>query len=177
MLVHPQFDPVALSLGPVQIHWYGVTYLAAFGLFLLLAARRVRLPHFAAAGWTRRDVEDMLFLGVLGVIVGGRLGYAIFYKPGDYLADPAQILMVWKGGMSFHGGLLGVLVAMTWFARSRQRPAARPRTCRGTSPCRGRRASGSDPPRRERRSTLHLAGCGGSSRRSRRWRRRGRAPR
>jgi len=122
MLVHPQFDPVALSLGPFQIHWYGLTYLAAFGLFLLLAARRVRLPHFAAAGWVRRDVEDMLFLGVLGVIVGGRLGYAIFYKPGDYLADPLQILMVWKGGMSFHGGLLGVLAAMTWFARSRQRP-------------------------------------------------------
>ncbi len=87
MLVHPQFDPVALALGPVQIHWYGLTYLAAFGLFLFLAARRVRLPHFAAAGWTRRDVEDMLFLGVLGVVVGGRLGYALFYKPG---AVPGQ---------------------------------------------------------------------------------------
>ena len=73
MLVHPQFDPVALALGPVQIHWYGLTYLAAFGLFLWLAARRVRLPHFAAAGWTRRDVEDLLFLGVLGVVVGGVL--------------------------------------------------------------------------------------------------------
>jgi len=122
MLVHPQFDPVALSLGPLQIHWYGLTYLLAFGLFLFLAARRVRLPHFAAAGWTRRDVEDMLFLGVLGVIVGGRLGYAIFYKPGEYLANPLQILLVWKGGMSFHGGLLGVMAAMVWFARSRRRP-------------------------------------------------------
>ena len=122
MLVHPQFDPVALALGPVQIHWYGLTYLAAFGLFLWLAARRVRLPHFAAAGWTRRDVEDMLFLGVLGVVIGGRLGYAIFYKPGLYLANPAEILMVWRGGMSFHGGLIGVMVAMVWFARSRQRP-------------------------------------------------------
>lgn len=122
MLVHPQFDPVALSLGPVQIHWYGLTYLAAFGLFLYLAARRVRLPHFAAAGWTRRDVEDMLFLGVLGVVVGGRIGYALFYKPGEYLADPLHILMVWKGGMSFHGGLLGVMAAMLWFARSRKRP-------------------------------------------------------
>ena len=122
MLVHPQFDPVALSLGPLQIHWYGLTYLAAFGLFLFLAARRVRLPHFAAAGWARRDVEDMLFLGVLGVIVGGRIGYALFYKPAEYLADPLQILMVWKGGMSFHGGLLGVVAAMAWFARSRRRP-------------------------------------------------------
>jgi phosphatidylglycerol---prolipoprotein diacylglyceryl transferase len=121
MLVHPQFDPVALALGPVQIHWYGLTYLAAFGLFMFLAVRRVRLPHFAAAGWTRRDVEDMLFLGVLGVVVGGRLGYALFYKPEHYLAHPAEILMVWKGGMSFHGGLLGVMAAMTWYAHSRKR--------------------------------------------------------
>jgi phosphatidylglycerol:prolipoprotein diacylglycerol transferase len=89
MLVHPQFDPVALSLGPVQIHWYGLTYLAAFGLFLLLAGRRVALPHYASAGWTRRDVEDMLFYGVLGVIIGGRMGYALFYKPAEYLAHPA----------------------------------------------------------------------------------------
>jgi phosphatidylglycerol:prolipoprotein diacylglycerol transferase len=122
MLVHPQFDPVALSLGPLQIHWYGLTYLAAFGLFMFLAMRRVQRPHFAAAGWTRRDVEDMLFLGVLGVVVGGRIGYALFYKPGEYLAAPLQILMVWKGGMSFHGGLLGVIAAMAWFARSRRRP-------------------------------------------------------
>jgi phosphatidylglycerol:prolipoprotein diacylglycerol transferase len=122
MLVHPQFDPVALSLGPVQIHWYGLTYLAAFGLFLFLAARRVALPHYARAGWTRRDVEDMLFFGVLGVIIGGRLGYAFFYKPAEYLAHPLDILMVWKGGMSFHGGLLGVLVAMALFARGKGRP-------------------------------------------------------
>ena len=122
MLVHPQFDPVALSLGPVQIHWYGLTYLAAFGLFLLLAGRRVALPHYARAGWTRRDVEDMLFYGVLGVIIGGRLGYAFFYKPAEYLAHPLDILMVWKGGMSFHGGLLGVLVAMVLFARGKGRP-------------------------------------------------------
>ena len=122
MLVHPQFDPVALALGPVQIHWYGLTYLAAFGLFLWLAARRVRLPHFAAAGWARRDVEDLLFLGVLGVVVGGRLGYALFYKPGQYLSQPLEILMVWKGGMSFHGGLIGVMAAMAWFARTRRRP-------------------------------------------------------
>ena len=121
MLTHPQFDPVALALGPVQIHWYGLTYLAAFGLFLFLAARRVRKPWFADAGWTRRDVEDLLFYGVLGVVLGGRIGYALFYKPGQYLANPAEILMVWKGGMSFHGGLLGVIAAMAWFARSRQR--------------------------------------------------------
>jgi phosphatidylglycerol:prolipoprotein diacylglycerol transferase len=121
MLVHPQFDPIAISLGPVQVHWYGLTYLVAFGLFLWLAGRRVQLPHFAQAGWTRRDVEDLLFYGVLGVIIGGRVGYALFYKPGQYLANPLEILMVWKGGMSFHGGLLGVIAAMALFARTRKR--------------------------------------------------------
>jgi len=121
MLVHPQFDPVALSLGPVQIHWYGLTYLAAFGLFLWLAGRRVRYPWLAAAGWTRRDVEDLLFYGVVGVVLGGRLGYALFYKPGYYLTHPLEILAVWQGGMSFHGGLLGVLAAMALFARRRGR--------------------------------------------------------
>lgn len=122
MLVHPQFDPVALSLGPVQIHWYGLTYLVAFALFLFLAIRRVQLPHYVAAGWTRRDVEDMLFYGVLGVIVGGRLGYALFYKPGYYLSHPLEALMIWKGGMSFHGGLIGVMVALALFAATRKRP-------------------------------------------------------
>ncbi len=122
MLVHPQFNPVALSLGPVQIHWYGLTYLVAFGLFLWLANRRVRLPWFAQTGWTRRDVEDLLFWGVLGVVLGGRLGYALFYKFDHYAANPLEILAVWKGGMSFHGGMLGVIIAMLGFARKRGRP-------------------------------------------------------
>jgi phosphatidylglycerol:prolipoprotein diacylglycerol transferase len=122
MLVHPQFDPVALSLGPVQVHWYGLTYLVAFGLFFVLASLRVRQPVFAQAGWSRRDIEDLLFWGVLGVILGGRLGYALFYKGGYYLQHPLEMLMVWKGGMSFHGGLLGVVAAMALFARSRGRP-------------------------------------------------------
>ena len=121
MLVHPQFNPVALSLGPIQIHWYGLTYLVAFGLFLFLAARRVGKPWYAEAGWTRRDVEDMLFYGVVGVVVGGRLGYALFYKPGHYLANPLEILQVWKGGMSFHGGFLGVVLALMWFGVQRKR--------------------------------------------------------
>jgi phosphatidylglycerol---prolipoprotein diacylglyceryl transferase len=121
MLVHPEFNPIALKLGPVAIHWYGLMYLAAFGLFLWLGARRVKLPHFANAGWTRRDVEDMLFYGVLGVVLGGRLGYVLFYKPAYYLDNLAEVFMVWKGGMAFHGGLLGVIVAMALFARSRQR--------------------------------------------------------
>ncbi|MDQ2778483.1 MAG: prolipoprotein diacylglyceryl transferase [Pseudomonadota bacterium] len=121
MLVHPQFDPVALHLGPVQIHWYGLTYLVAFGLFLFLALRRIRLPHFAAVGWTRREVEDLLFYGVVGVVLGGRLGYALFYKPGEYLSHPLEIFMVWRGGMSFHGGLIGVMLAVALFARRRGR--------------------------------------------------------
>jgi phosphatidylglycerol:prolipoprotein diacylglycerol transferase len=122
MLVHPQFDPVAVAIGPVQIHWYGLTYLAAFGLFLWLAARRVRQPWVAAQGWTRRDVEDLLFYGVLGVVVGGRLGYVLFYKPGHYLAHPLEIFAVWQGGMAFHGGLLGVLAAMVLYGRRHGRP-------------------------------------------------------
>ncbi len=122
MLVHPQFNPVALSLGPVQIHWYGLTYLVAFGLFMALASARARQPWYANSGWNRRDVEDLLFWGVLGVVLGGRIGYALFYKPGHYLANPLEILMVWKGGMSFHGGMLGVIIAMVAYARTRHRP-------------------------------------------------------
>ena len=117
MLVHPRFDPVALQIGPLAIHWYGLTYLVAFGLFMLLAAQRVRHSPFAEAGWTRREVEDLLFYGVIGVIIGGRLGYTLFYKPGHYLANPLDILAIWKGGMSFHGGLLGVLAAIAIYAR------------------------------------------------------------
>jgi phosphatidylglycerol---prolipoprotein diacylglyceryl transferase len=121
MLVHPQFSPIALQLGPVAIHWYGLTYLVAFGLFIWLASLRIKQTQFAQAGWTRREVEDLLFFGVLGVVVGGRLGYVIFYKPGYYAANPLEILAVWKGGMAFHGGLLGVIVAMLVFARLRGR--------------------------------------------------------
>ena len=121
MLVHPQFDPIAVQIGPVAIHWYGLTYLVAFGLFLWLASLRTAQPPFARVGWTRRDVEDLLFYGVLGVVIGGRLGYVIFYKPGYYAANPLEVFAVWKGGMAFHGGLLGVLGAMWLFSRSRGR--------------------------------------------------------
>lgn len=122
MLMHPQIDPVALQLGPLSVHWYGLTYLAAFGLFWWLGLRRLRHPTFDGTAWQPRDVEDVLFLGVLGVVLGGRLGYVLFYKPLEYLAHPLKAFAVWEGGMSFHGGLLGVLLAMVWFARSRQRP-------------------------------------------------------
>ncbi len=121
MLVHPEFDPIAIRLGPLAIHWYGLTYLVAFGLFVWLASRRTRHEPFASLGWQRRDVEDLLFFGVIGVIVGGRLGYALFYKPDHYLAHPLEIAALWKGGMSFHGGLIGVLVALAVFAKRRGR--------------------------------------------------------
>ncbi|MBY0466828.1 MAG: prolipoprotein diacylglyceryl transferase [Burkholderiales bacterium] len=126
MLIHPQINPVALQLGPLAVHWYGLTYLAAFGLFMLLGLRRLQQQPFArlaAQGvWQKRDVEDILFLGVMGVVLGGRIGYCLFYKPMYYLSHPLEVFAVWQGGMSFHGGLLGVAVAMVWFARSRQRP-------------------------------------------------------
>lgn len=126
MLIHPEINPVALQLGPLAIHWYGLTYLAAFGLFMLLGLRRLQHQPFASitgpGAWAKRDVEDILFMGVMGVVLGGRLGYCLFYKPAYYLSHPLEILAVWQGGMSFHGGLLGVIVAMVWFARSRQRP-------------------------------------------------------
>lgn len=126
MLTHPQIDPVALQLGPIAIHWYGLTYLVAFGLFYFLATRRLRhLPFAAMQGsqvWSRQMIEDILFYGVLGVIVGGRVGYCLFYKPGYYLQHPLEVFAVWQGGMSFHGGMLGVFVALLWYARSRQRP-------------------------------------------------------
>lgn len=121
MWVHPQFDPIAIKLGPLAVHWYGLTYLAAFGLFLFLAGRRVAQPQYAQLGWSRRDVDDLLFFGVLGVVLGGRLGFVLFYKPDYYLHNLGEVLAVWKGGMAFHGGLLGVIGAMALFAKLRGR--------------------------------------------------------
>ncbi|MBC5768323.1 prolipoprotein diacylglyceryl transferase [Ramlibacter albus] len=122
VLNYPQFDPIAVKVGPVAIHWYGVTYLVAFGLFFLLASIRLHQQPFARLGWTRKDIEDMLFYGVLGVVVGGRLGYCLFYKPGYYLANPLQILYVWQGGMSFHGGMLGVIASQLLYSRMHGKP-------------------------------------------------------
>ncbi|MES2785590.1 MAG: prolipoprotein diacylglyceryl transferase [Pseudomonadota bacterium] len=126
VLTFPKIDPVALQIGPLAVHWYGLTYLAAFGLFMLLAMLRLRHEPFASVraplAWSRKDVEDILFLGVLGVVVGGRIGYCLFYKPEYYLAHPLEIFYIWQGGMSFHGGMLGVIAAQWWYARSRGRP-------------------------------------------------------
>lgn len=120
MLVHPQFDPIAFSIGPLAVRWYGLMYLVAFALFYWLGRLRLQRPMGSqASGLSLRDLEDLLFWGVLGVVLGGRLGYVLFYKPGWYGAHPLEVFEVWKGGMSFHGGLLGVLVAVALFCRLR----------------------------------------------------------
>ena len=117
MLIYPQFNPVALKLGPLSIHWYGLMYLLAFLQFWYLGKRRIETqPALAKAGWTVPQLDDLLFYGVLGVVIGGRLGQVLFYEPGYYLSHPLQIVAVWKGGMSFHGGMLGVFVAMAYSA-------------------------------------------------------------
>ena len=118
MLVHPDFDPVAFAVGPVKVHWYGLMYLLAFAAGWWLGRVRAR---DAWRGWSRDNVGDVLFWVALGVIVGGRLGFMLFYDFERLLANPLSVFMVWQGGMSFHGGLIGVLVAMWWFARSRGR--------------------------------------------------------
>jgi phosphatidylglycerol:prolipoprotein diacylglycerol transferase len=118
MLVHPQFDPVAISLGPLAIRWYGLMYLVGFALIWVVG--RYRIDRNPAAVWRRNDLDDALFYGILGTILGGRLGYVLFYKPGDYLFEPWKVFYLWEGGMSFHGGFLGVVLAMWWFARSRK---------------------------------------------------------
>jgi phosphatidylglycerol:prolipoprotein diacylglycerol transferase len=115
MLIHPQFDPVALYLGPLAIRWYGLMYLLAFGLFLLLGRQRIKTGP--QPGWTVKELDDLLFYGVLGVVLGGRLGYVLFYQPAHFLVHPLEIFSVWQGGMAFHGGFLGVLAAMWLFAR------------------------------------------------------------
>ncbi len=114
MLVHPDFDPIAFSLGPLPVRWYGLMYLLGFVLFLALGRRRAREPWRGMSG---REVEDLLFWGVFGVILGGRLGYVLFYRPDYYLAHPLEIPMLWKGGMASHGGIIGVILVMWLFAR------------------------------------------------------------
>ncbi|MCU0869692.1 MAG: prolipoprotein diacylglyceryl transferase [Burkholderiales bacterium] len=119
MYVHPQFDPIALKAGPVAVRWYGLMYLSGFVAGMLLG--RLRARRRPDLGWSDRQVDDLLFFVVLGVVLGGRAGYVLFYKLADYIDQPLHIFAVWEGGMSFHGGFLGVLVAMTWYAWKQQR--------------------------------------------------------
>jgi phosphatidylglycerol:prolipoprotein diacylglycerol transferase len=113
MLTAPQIDPIAIQLGPLAIRWYGLMYLLAFLAFWWLGRRRARQTGLLKT----EQVDDLLFYGALGVILGGRLGYVVFYGFEQLLADPLYLLRIWQGGMSFHGGLLGVLVAAWLFGR------------------------------------------------------------
>ena len=108
----PQIDPVIFSLGPIAVRWYGMMYLLGFGggYFMMLHVARLR---GLAVG--KDTIADLLFYSVLGVVLGGRLGYTLFYNPAYYLAHPLEVFYVWQGGMSFHGGLLGVVLTLLWF--------------------------------------------------------------
>ncbi len=110
MLAHPQIDPVAVTLGPLSVRWYGLMYLFGFGAAWLLGRHRAARPD---SGWTKLLVDDLVTYSVLGVVLGGRIGYVLFYDLPGFLADPLSILRIWQGGMSFHGGFLGV-VAVAW---------------------------------------------------------------
>jgi phosphatidylglycerol:prolipoprotein diacylglycerol transferase len=114
MFVHPQFDPIALSIGPLSIRWYGLMYLFAFVAAGLLAAHRARQP---GSGWKVEEISDLVFYCALGVILGGRLGYVLFYNFVYYFEHPLEVFYVWTGDMSFHGGLIGVLLAMFIYAK------------------------------------------------------------
>ncbi len=119
MLQYPSIDPVAIAIGPLKIHWYGLMYLVGIGAAWWLAKRR--LAQFDPS-WTRDTLSDLVFWCALGVIAGGRLGYVLFYDLASYIANPALVLRIWEGGMSFHGGFLGVLLAVLWFARKHKKP-------------------------------------------------------
>ena len=114
MMIHPQFDPVLIRIGPLAIRWYALSYIVGFILFTILGRRRIAQGNSV---FTKETLDDFLTWGILGVILGGRIGYVLFYKFSDYLANPLDIFKVWEGGMSFHGGFLGVVVAMWLFGR------------------------------------------------------------
>jgi phosphatidylglycerol---prolipoprotein diacylglyceryl transferase len=121
LFTHPQFDPVAVHItNGFGIHWYGITYLLGFLAFFALG--RYQIKHKTWFGWNTQMLDDALFYGALGVILGGRMGYVLFYQLGDFLQNPLDILKVWQGGMSFHGGFLGVLIAMYFFNKKHGQP-------------------------------------------------------
>lgn len=117
-LAFPKFDPVIFSIGPVSLHWYGLMYLVGFVFAMWLAVRRANKP---GSGWTKDEVENLLYAGFLGVFVGGRVGYVLFYNLPLFMDNPLYLFKVWDGGMSFHGGLMGVILVMFWFARRTKR--------------------------------------------------------
>lgn len=114
MIAYPEIDPVIVALGPVQIHWYGMMYLIAFASVWWLGKRRASQPHSII----RPDqIDDLVFYGALGTVLGGRIGSVFFYNIDSFIDDPLYLFKIWQGGMSFHGGFIGVLVAMEWYRR------------------------------------------------------------
>src|SRR5690554_7996529 len=126
-MTYPNIDPVALSLGPLQIHWYGLMYLLAFGTAWLLARYRISKPD---SSWTAEQISDLLFYCAMGIILGGRAGYVLFYNFNQFLQDPVWLLRVWEGGMAFHGGLLGVVLALAFFSHKRSEERRVGKECR-----------------------------------------------
>ena len=118
MLTYPYINPIALSLGPIQIHWYGLMYLIGFILAGLVARYRVKRLNLE---WTNEQISDLIFYAALGLIIGGRCGYMFFYAWNEWLANPLSLFKIWQGGMSFHGGLIGGLIALVFFAKSQQK--------------------------------------------------------
>jgi phosphatidylglycerol:prolipoprotein diacylglycerol transferase len=118
MLMYPEIDPVAFQIGPLKVHWYGIMYLIGFAGGWWLGVYRAKQPN---SGWKPEQISDMLFYAALGVVLGGRLGYTLFYSMDKFLSDPLMIIRVWEGGMSFHGGFLGVLAAMYLFQRKHKK--------------------------------------------------------
>jgi phosphatidylglycerol---prolipoprotein diacylglyceryl transferase len=119
MLTHPQIDPIIFSIGPIALRWYGLMYVIAFFAFIWLGKYRARKDTWR--GIEPNEVDDLLLYGVVGVVLGGRLGFILFYQPEYYLAHPIEILKTWAGGMSFHGGFLGVVIALTIFCWRRKK--------------------------------------------------------
>jgi len=117
MLTYPHIDPIALSIGPLKVHWYGIMYLCAFGMAYFLGTVRSKKMNPV---WSADQLSDLIFYGAMGIILGGRCGYVFFYSFDQFLANPLWLFQVWKGGMSFHGGFLGVLAAMLFFAKRYQ---------------------------------------------------------
>ena len=115
MLEFPDIDPVAVAIGPVAIRWYGLSYVAGIGLGWWLGRRRAARDPWR--GWTPQRVDEVVFFIALGAVLGGRVGYVLFYEFSRFLSDPLVIVRIWEGGMSFHGGLLGALAAAAWFSR------------------------------------------------------------
>ena len=116
MILFPDIDPVAIHLGPVSIHWYGIAYIVGIGLGWWLLQRHASKTD---SRWTQEDVSDVVFFAAIGCVLGGRIGYALFYNFADYMDNPLGIFAVWRGGMSFHGGVIGFIVALVVFSRRR----------------------------------------------------------